>query len=735
LEGGADTGCSSSLVRLAEKYQERKNIILDKNKVFLGENLEKEISRKDILQLEKRLVDLELAVTELKESIKSIDVSMVPELNQKVEDVEDLIMVEQAGILELKKMMEESKPEKPAIPEDLEGRLKSIEDNIPNLMGKVEFESRLEEVQKELPKEEKPTPVEIEGLYDKVTGLETSLSTLKSQTDNISKELYEKVNEISLKATGFKKSPIDLDLLSSKIEAGKRSIDEFSKKKIELDLKVEEISKKMEILENNMGESPGQEVIDGLKLNRREIVATNARIDSLERVARELMSDVQNFEKSIRNFESIEKISLLKKNIEEKLERSNSIEEEIKKLASKVEMIYDEIDKRLEKLRGLDKDYSENISNLVESTEENKKEIIKIKKGETANFEKIIQESRNTIEEKFGEIEKKMHQINKHQIGELKNTIETINSTLNNLNEKILLLENRQENISHKITEPEITPLIEKIDSLTNEYKHFAGDVSKRIISIENIKPLLEKRVDELTKTLQPMIKKEIEPFSKRNESLENNIKEIRLDIGRKITEPEINKEIENMRKKQSEYLAETDKEIYDYINNQLENANKKIASVDINPLIGRINSLTEEYKNFAGDVSKKIISIENIKPMVEKRIEELTKTLQPMIKKEIEPMEKKVRETKLDEVNKILTDVITKIAVIENKIGLMEKGYGKKAAEVPKMQEKVIIRESRFLEEQFKEVVNRMIFLESRLIAIEGMMQEKSRALPIIIE
>ncbi len=675
--------------------------------------MEKESSRKDILQLEKRLVDLELAVTELKESIKSIDVSMVPDLNQKVEDVEDLIMVEQAGILELKKMMEESKPEKPAIPEDLEGRLKSIEDNIPNLMGKVEFESRLEEVQKELPKEEKPTPVEIEGLYDKITGLETSLSTLKSQTDNISKELYEKVNEISLKATGVKKSPIDLDLLSSKIEAGKRSIDEFSKKKIELDLKVEEISKKMEILENNMGESPGQELIDGLKLNRREIVATNARIDSLERVARELMGDVQNFEKSIRNFESIEKISLLSKNIEEKLERSRFIEEEIKRLASKVEMIYDEIDKRLEKLRGLDKDYSESISNLIESTEANKKEILKIKKGETGNFEKIIQESRNTIEEKFGEIEKNMHQINKPQISELRNTIENINSSLNNLNEKILLLENEQQNLNHKIAKPEINkeienmrkkqseylaetdkkiydyinnqlenankkiasvdinPLIGRINSLTEEYKNFAGDVSKRIILIENIKPLLETRVDELTKDLQPIVKKEIEPFSK------------------------------------------------------------------------RMDSITNEYKNFAGDVSKRIISIENIKPLLEKRVDELTKTLQPMIKKEIEPfskrnesLENKIKEIRFDYVNEILTDVTTKIAVIESKLNSMEKNYGKKVAEVsPGKQEKIIIRESRFLEEQFKEVVNRMIFLESRLIAIEGMMQERSRALPIIIE
>jgi len=159
-------------------------------------------------------------------------------------------------------------------------------------------------------------------------------------------------------------------------------------------------------------------------------------------------------------------------------------------------------------------------------------------------------------------------------------------------------------------------------------------------------------------------------------------------------------------------------------------------------PLIKRINSLADEYKHFAGDVSKKIISIENIKPLLEKRVDELTKTLQSLIKKEIEPfnkltesLEKKIKETRLDYVNEILTDVTTKIAVIESKLNSMEKNYGKKVTELPKMQEKIIIREPRFLEEQFKELINRMIFLESRLIAVESMMHEKYQTLPIIIE
>jgi len=176
--------------------------------------------------------------------------------------------------------------------------------------------------------------------------------------------------------------------------------------------------------------------------------------------------------------------------------------------------------------------------------------------------------------------------------------------------------------------------------------------------------------------------------------------------------------------------------ELREEINRSKAAGPDRINKEEVENLVKRINSLSDEYKNFAGEVSKKLISMENIKPVVERRIEELTKTLQPMIKKEIEPLERKMRVTRLDEINRILTDVTTKIAVIENKLSSIEKNYGNKVAEVPKIQEKVIVREqSRFLEDQFKEVVNRMIFLESRLIAIESMVQEKYRALPVIIE
>ena len=56
-------------------------------------------------QIQKRIVDLEVAISEL--SSKTTDTKMPNDLAQRVEDLEDMSMVESMGINELKKMMEQ----------------------------------------------------------------------------------------------------------------------------------------------------------------------------------------------------------------------------------------------------------------------------------------------------------------------------------------------------------------------------------------------------------------------------------------------------------------------------------------------------------------------------------------------------------------------------------------------------------------------------------------------------
>jgi hypothetical protein len=120
---------------------------------------------------------------------------------------------------------------------------------------------------------------------------------------------------------------------------------------------------------------------------------------------------------------------------------------------------------------------------------------------------------------------------------------------------------------------------------------------------------------------------------------------------------------------------------------------------------------------------------------------------LQAMVDLELSPMknksdylERKVKEMKVDELKKILTDVTTEIAVINSKISSMELEQKSKIEEFGlSIKEKISeIRAPALLDDHIKELVNKIVFLESRIMGIEGMIQERSKntqIMPIIIE
>jgi hypothetical protein len=270
---------------------------LGENKVFLGGFLAEpdDITRIEnkiklsLLKAEKRLVNLEVDLSELKEKLKSIDLDEVQNLKQKVEDIEDLIMVENAGVVELKKMME-----------------------------------------------------------DIGTKLEKAPST----------------------------QPVpDFNALSNKVNTIKGSVDELTKKKLDLEMKIAEIEKKFEIMKSEEGEPVSEYFLEEFKKNKGKIVEIENKISSLEN--------------SIKKFENLEKVSLGKE-IEDNVRKIKFVEEMAKELSERVGSIYNKIDKRLEKVKNVDKDFYEikrSISNLKGEIDRNRKEILKGWKRE--DFEKI----------------------------------------------------------------------------------------------------------------------------------------------------------------------------------------------------------------------------------------------------------------------------------------------------------------------------------------------------------
>lgn len=474
-----------------------------KNRVILGEilpekpeNFEKNENKYKLtlLQMGKRFVDLETSITELKDKINEIGSQGTSSLQQRIDDLEDLIMVEQAGILELKKMMEEAKekekmPDVSSIVSKSNERIGSIEKEVSaikqKIIPKTEVEDKIRKLENDLSAisiKSPPTSLEMETLHKNFEDLSNQLRSFSSRTENNLKSMYEKIKGMEAKEPI--RPGIDFDLLSSKIESLRISLDSMTKKKIEMDLKIAEIEKKFEIIENRIRESVSEGIMDEIKSNRKDLMTTNIRVDSLERVSRELMSGVQNLENSIKKFESLERITLLNKDIEDKIERFKFIENDTKRLSSKVEMMYDDIQKKLMVMGNLER----NISKLNETVSSVTKELNK-NKIDISN--KVNVDYAKNFEKKLEEISVEM----RNKLGEFNNKTQATDDLFAKMNERVNLVENRYRNLVESMKKTEVKQKPEDLqkilvslsghESRLSEVSNQVSNIQQRIYSFE----------------------------------------------------------------------------------------------------------------------------------------------------------------------------------------------------------------------------------------------------------
>jgi len=137
---------------------------LEKRRYNLGEILPEEPTdmeklKVDLLNLEKKFVNTELSVAEIKEKLKNItaaepkgEMEGLTGIKERMEEIEDLIMVEQAALLELKKVIEEKgvgAARTVSVPPEIE-TLKSTLDDL--VSKKAETDSKLQNMEMELRK-------------------------------------------------------------------------------------------------------------------------------------------------------------------------------------------------------------------------------------------------------------------------------------------------------------------------------------------------------------------------------------------------------------------------------------------------------------------------------------------------------------------------------------------------------------------------------------------------------
>jgi chromosome segregation ATPase len=388
------------------------------------ENIEDKF-KLSLLQIEKRFVDLEVALGELNEKLKAVDVASISELKERVDDIEDLIMVEQAGIIELKKMLEE------------------------NIQA-----SQVAPVVANVPKEE----------IEKI--ISTSISNLQSQLEKTEKNIQSIINEISELRTEINNeitrikerigsSPLyaDVQFITNRVRDLKNTVDSLLNMKVEVDSRILNLERSLVEISEEKGISPSV---------LKELENMKFKIEELEKTTQE----------------TLKVIKLNEKGLEEKVKTLSDIENTY----SKFNQLYFEAQKNLQELTKVDlkikdsmKIYEERLKNLENGLVEIKSlvqkkitpELIDKKVLEVENNLNITQQQISELNKKILGFEDRISVLETftkdfdEKISKTELPIEIIDKQMNELLSKIIFLETKLEALERMLQQPaKVEPII-----------------------------------------------------------------------------------------------------------------------------------------------------------------------------------------------------------------------------------------------------------------------------------
>jgi uncharacterized protein YoxC len=423
-----------------------------------------------LLQIEKRFVDLEMSISELKAKLKDINFDAITSLQQRVDDLENLAMVENVGVIELKKMLDGIKTQFGDLPaavskiSPLEERLNKLEASISETPAKPDttgLEQKIEKLNNDIAQlMAKPTAPEVDlsGLHSGTQTLKEDLNNLKMTFDQTVKTFDARIKEVVTRPP--EKSGADFDFFNSRLESLKTGIDLLSDKKVETDLKFAGVEEKINILDNRIREALSQKFVDEIKLNKRDIMTSGLRIESVERVVKELTNELNELNKTVKKFENFERLTILNKDVEEKLQRLKFIEDQTSRLSSRIEIIYDDLNSRFSGIGNMGNDVkrvSEIVANLNKEIGKNKIEVeqrvkkedfdqkfneMQKKMSENGNFLKKeeVYGRLSTSDRKITEIEKLIVNARPVNVDEIKAGLDGMNKQMADINGKVVRL-------------------------------------------------------------------------------------------------------------------------------------------------------------------------------------------------------------------------------------------------------------------------------------------------------
>jgi chromosome segregation ATPase len=313
-----------------------------------------------LLDLEKKFVELEMSVSKINESLKTLEAKKVNEIVERFEEIEDLVLIENAAVSELKELLERSDTGKVSeefqkFKEEIESKINSINSSLLTTIDEIkkrvegfsanadevrtlnERISKVEESLKFIPEFlEKGEIINNLGKIVKshdelIEKINKELEEVKKIKAKVDEELKKRIPESLLE--DFVKMNNEMSVLKLNISSLSKQLEEIYRdvKLLKPDLIKEVLSKSVEIkmaIEDRFKEI--NELVASISSSKeeiRKISILEAKINELSKLLNSSVAEIENLKASLALFSS-------KQDLEKLNELIESMKNEIKKLKS-----------------------------------------------------------------------------------------------------------------------------------------------------------------------------------------------------------------------------------------------------------------------------------------------------------------------------------------------------------------------------------------------------------------
>lgn len=192
------------------------------------------------------------------------------------------------------------------------------------------------------PKEEKgevkfeEEKIDLRKIVMSIEKLQTEVSTVKDfkqQNDEILRELTEKIGEI--RSLFFQRETL-----------------------------IKETETKVKMLEDMVSDINPPKYMKELEKRKEEILETQARIEKLELIEKDLTNSINNLKQIMQNIKSVENLEKILNEIQENVSKNREIKSDIERISSKSERFYFEMENRIKEFVDL-KERTDKLNNLT----------------------------------------------------------------------------------------------------------------------------------------------------------------------------------------------------------------------------------------------------------------------------------------------------------------------------------------------------------------------------------